>query len=123
MSTFEEINPLDDRGKVHHTCLVLCLGICLYEGDYLVHLQSVPVVPFVLLVKVYPSVLVNVITSNDIHCSGLRCVVYCTAVAKRERKVVYWPSYWLPEAGEMKGKFLDADFLGIWTVILYNDES
>lgn len=110
MSTFEETTPLDDRCKVHHTCSVLCLGICLYEGDYLVDLQAVPVIPFVALVEVYPCILVNVITGHDVHCSGLRCVVDCTAVAKCEWKVVHWPSYWFPEADEMKGKLLGAIF-------------
>ena len=103
----QETDPLEDKGKVHHTCSVLCFGICLYEDDCLVDLQAMPVVPFVLLIEIYSSIFVDKMTSNDIHCSGLRCVVDCTAVAKREREVVYWPSHWLPYAGEMESKLLD----------------
>ena len=94
----QETNSLEDINKVHRTCSVLCFGICLYEGDRLIDLQAVPVVPFVLLVEVYSSILVGEIMSNDIHCSSLRCIVHRTAVAKRERKVVYRPFYWLPYA-------------------------
>ena len=93
---------LQGRGEVHHTCPVRCIGIGLYEGNDLVDLQAVPVVPFVLLVEVHSSILVGVVVSDDVHCSGLRCVVYRTAVAKRDRKVVYWPSDWFPQAGEME---------------------
>jgi hypothetical protein len=83
-------------GKVHHTCSALCFGIRLYEGDDLVGLQAVPVVPFVLLVEVDSSIFVDVISMNDIHRSGLRCKVYGAAIAKRKRKVMYWASNWLP---------------------------
>jgi hypothetical protein len=81
------------QGKIYHTCPVLLLGICLYEGDYLVGLQAMPIVPFVTIVKVYTSIFVKVVTSNNVHYSSLRFVVHGTAVANRQRKVVYWSSY------------------------------
>lgn len=99
------------------------MGICLYEGDYLVGLQAMPIVPFVTTVKVYASIFVKVVTSNNVHCSGLGFIVHGTAVANCQRKVVYWSSYWLPEADEMEGKLCGALFLGVKADILYDHES
>jgi hypothetical protein len=82
-----------------------------------------PIVPFVTTVKVYASIFVKVVTSNNVHCSGLGFIVHGTAVANCQRKVVYWSSYWLPEADEMEGKLCGALFLGVKADILYDHES
>lgn len=79
-----------------HTCTILSPRIRLYKGDYLISLQPMPVIPFVVLVVVYSSILIDVVPGHDIHSSGLRCVVYCTAIADRDWEIVYWAADWFP---------------------------
>jgi hypothetical protein len=66
-----------------------------------------PVVPFVLLVKVDSSILIDGIECDYIHRGCLRCVVHGTTIAKRQREVIHWSFDGFPEADSIRSQLED----------------